>query len=117
MSTLLSSLATINLKASNIKSILQNKKINKINKALLDLEKEEITSLNPLKVKIFKDEKEDQKNKNKIIIPSTFKSYFEDFKKRGNFINQIESGLVTPSSAADSGQVEQANSSDLVDSD
>ena len=98
-------------------SILENKKINKIKKRLFNLEKEEIASFRPLKVKIYKNEEEDHKNKSMIKIPVTFKFYFEDYKRYKKFINQVESGIITPSSGADSGEVEQIYSSDLVNSE
>ena len=96
--------------------ILHYKKINKIKKTLLNLEKDEISSFNPLKVRVYKEEKEDQKNEIKIKIPLTFKSYFEDFKKNREFINQVESGLITPS-ATEPIKTEQFESSDLVESE
>ena len=108
---------TGSLHTSSNQSLLEKIKINKINKNLFSFAKEEITSLSSLKVKIYKDEKEDEKDENKIKIPTTFKSYFEDFRKYNGFINQIESGLITPSSGANSVKVEQIDSSDLVDSE
>ena len=98
-------------------SLLEKIKINKINKNLLSFAKEEITSFSSLKVKIYKEKKEDEKDENKIKIPTTFKFYFEDYKKHRGLINQIELGLITPSSSNDSAQVDQIDSSDLVNSD
>ena len=97
-------------------STLKNKKINKIKKTLLYLEKDEISTFNPLKVKVFKEEKEDLKEENKIKIPLTFKNYFEDYKKNKEFINQTKSGIITPSTT-ESVKTEQVDSSDLVNSD
>ena len=108
---------TISLKPLNNESLLKIKRIEKIKKTLLNLEKEEVAFFNPLKVKIYKEEKEDHQDKFKIIAPLTFKSYFEDYKKYKEFINQVESGPVTSSNIDDSAQEEQANSSDLVDSE
>ena len=93
------------------------KEINKIRITLLNFVKKEVDSFRPLKVKIYKEEKEDQKNENKIKIPTTFKIYFEDFKRNQEVINQIKSGLVTPSTGTNSAQAEQIDSSDLVNSD
>ena len=99
-------------------SILENKKIKKIRKTLLNLEKEEISSFCPLKVKIYKEEKkEDQKDEIIVKIPATFKSYFEDYKKYRGVINQVESGNIPPSHDVESTQFEQIDSSDLVDSE
>ena len=81
------------------------------------MEKEEIASFNSLKVKIYKEEKESKENESKIKVPVALKSYFEDYKKYNGFTNQIQSGLITPSSGANSVKVEQVDSSDLVDSE
>ena len=117
MSTLSKLETMTSLQALSNKSLLENKKIIRIRKNLLNLEKEEVASFSTLKVKIYKEEKEDKKDEIKIKIPITFKSYFEDFKRYNKFINQIESGLITPSSGVDSGKVEQNDSSDLVNSE
>ena len=117
MSTLSRLETMVSLEPLSNESLLQTKKINKIRNNLFNLEKEEIASFNSLKVKIYKEEKEDEKDENKIKIPTTFKSYFEDFRKYNGFINQIESGLITLSSGANSVKVEQIDSSDLVDSE
>ena len=101
------------LHTSSNQSLLEKTKINKINKNLFSFAKEEITSLSSLKVKIYKDEKDE----NKIKIPKTFKIYFEDYKKCKGIINQIESGINNSSNIDDSAKVEQVNSSDLVNSD
>ena len=99
------------------KLMLKNKKINKIKKALLNLEKNEVASFNPLKVKVYKEEKNDLKNVNKIKIPVvTFQSYFEDFKKNTEFIKEIEYGPIIPSNV-DLDKTEQVDSSDLANSD
>ena len=119
MSSVLSILETSNsLYSSSNQSLLESKrKIKKINKSLFNFVKEEITSFNSLKVKVYKEDTKNEKNENKIIIPLTFKSYFEDYKKNKVFINQTESGLITSSKVADSGKVEQVDSSDLVNSE
>ena len=117
MSTLSKLETKTSLQPLNNESLFEKRKINKIRKTLRNLVKEEIASFSTLKVKIYKEEKEDQKNENKIKIPLTFKFYFEDYKRYKGFINQIESGIITPSSGADSGKVEQIDSSDLVNSD
>ena len=93
-----------------------NKKINKIQKRLLNLEKEELSSFIPLKVKVYKEEKEEEKEENKIKTPTTFKNYFEDFRKKRESINQTEPGFINPSNAQPV-KVEQIESSDLVDSE
>ena len=117
MSTL-SNLDTKNsLQSLSNESLLEMEKINKIRKKLLNLEKKEVATFSPLEVKTYKEKKDSQKNEFKIKVPVTFKSYFEDYKKYSGFIYQVESGLVTPSSGPDSVQVEQINSSDLVNSD
>ena len=117
MSTLSNLETKTSLETLSNKLLLEMKEINKIRIALLNLVKKEVDSFRPLKVKIYKEEKEDQKNENKIKIPTTFKIYFEDYKKYKGFINQIESGFVTPSSDPDSIKAEQMDSSDLVNSD
>ena len=102
-------------------SLLENKRISKINKNLYIFAKEEITSFSSIKVKVYKEEIEDQKDENKIKIPKTFKSFFEDFKKNDKKnncdVNQIESGLITSSKFANSDQIGQVDSSDLVNSE
>ena len=80
------------------------------------MEKEEISSFTPLKVKIYKEEKEDQKDGNKIKIPTTFKNYFEDFSKKRECTNQTESVFINPSNIGPV-KFEQIESSDLVDSE
>ena len=108
------------LHTSSNQSLLEKTKINKINKInknLFSFAKEEITSLSSLKVKIYKDEIEDEKDENKIKILKTFKIYFEDYKKCKGIINQIESGIINSLNIDDSTKVEQVNSSDLVNSD
>ena len=118
MSTLSKLETNTSLQTLSNESLLKYKKINKIKKSLLNLEKEEIASFNPLKVKIYKEEKEDQKDENKIKIPATFKSYFEDYKKYRLSIYKIESGFIFKSNEGpDSVQVEQIDSSDLVNSE
>ena len=117
MSTLSKLETKTSLQPLNNESLFEKRKINKIRKTLRNLVKEEIASFSTLKVKIYKEEKKDQKNENKIKIPLTFKFYFEDYKRYKGFINKIESGIITPSSGADSGKIEQIDSSDLVNSD
>ena len=119
MSTLSTSETTTSLHASGNQTILKSKKINKIKKTLLNFAKEEITSFNSLKVKIYKEEIEDEKekNENKIIIPETFKHYFEDNKRYKKIINKIESGIFTSSIINGSAKAEQVDSSDLVNSE
>ena len=104
------------LKPSNNESLLEKKNLKKIKNNLLNLQKIEVASFNPLKVKVYKDEKEEQKDETKIKIPSTFKSYSEDYKKNKGFINKNESGFII-SSNVNSVQTEQIESSDLVNSE
>ena len=114
----LSILETSNsLSTSSNQSLLNKKKINKIKKSLLNFAKEELTSFNTLKVKVYKNEIEDQNVENRIKIPQTFKSYFEDFKKNRDNINKIESGITTSLNVANSIPVDQVDSSDLVNSE
>ena len=108
---------TSSLYTSSNQSLLEKIKINKIKKNLFCFAKEEITSLSSLKVKVYKEETEEEKNENKIKIPITFKSYFEDYKKFKGIINQVESGIINSSNIVDSTKVEQVDSSDLVNSD
>ena len=68
-------------------------------------------------MKVYKDEIKEEEDENKIKIPEIFKSYFEDYKKNKDVINQIESGLINSSTAVDSAKVEQVDSSDLVNSE
>ena len=116
--SILSKLETMtSLQDLSNESLFEMEKIKKIRKKLINMEKEEIALFSPLKVKIYKEKKEDEKDENKIKIPTTFKFYFEDYKKHRGLINQIELGLITPSSSNDSAQVDQIDSSDLVNSD
>ena len=95
MSSTLSVLETsTSLHYSSNRSLLENKKINKIKKSLFNFAKEELTSFNSLKVKIYKEKTDEQKDENKIKIPETSKPFFEDFKKKKiktqlNKMNQI----------------------------
>ena len=115
MSSLSKLETSTSLKVTSNDSLLINKKINKISKTLLNLEKEEIKSFSTLKVNVYK-EKKKPNYKSEIKIPTTFKHYFEDFQKNMDLINQIESGDVAPSNA-NSIQDEKVESSDLVNSD
>ena len=105
------------LQTSNNELRLKNKKINKIKKTLFDLGKEEIASFNPLKVKSYKGEIEDQIEKIENKIPIKFKFYSEDYIKHKEFFNKIESNFDAPSRAVDSAQLNQVDSSDLVNSE
>ena len=105
------------LHTSSNQSLLENKKINKIKKNLFNFAKEELTSFSSIKVKIYKEEIDIKKDENKIKIPETFKSFFEDFKKNNGVINQNRSGFITSSKVSGSGKVEQVDSSDLVNSE
>ena len=106
---------TTSLHVTSNQSLLINKKISKIRKNLLNLEKDELISFCPLKVNIYK-EKKNQNHKSEIKIPITFKQYFEDFKINKDVINKIESGDVAPFKS-NSDQIEQVDSSDLVNSE
>ena len=117
MSTLSKLETKTSLQALSNESLLEMKKINKIRKSLFNLEKKEVASFSPLKVKVYSEKIEDQKEENKIKIPVTFKSYFEDYKRYRGFINQVESGVVSQTSDPNSAQIEQIDSSDLVNSD
>ena len=117
MSTLSQFETNTTLKPKSDESLFRTKKINKIKKSLLNLEKEELSKFSSLKVKIYKDEVETQKEECKIKVPEKFKNYFEDFRKFKWLINQIESGIITPSSGANSIKAEQVDSSDLVNSE
>ena len=77
--------------------------------------KEKISSFSPLKVKIYKEEKEDPISENKIKISATCKFFFEDFKKHNKFISKIEPDTIA--SNADFIRLEQIESSDLVNSE
>ena len=112
MSSMTNSESTTSLQTTSNESKLEKKKINKIKKALLNIEKEEVTSFNPLKVKIYKEEMEEQNHQNEIKIPTTFKSYFEDLKKNKGLNHQVVSGLNSKSVP-----VQQVDSSDLVNSE
>ena len=116
MSSLSNLETTTSLPTLSNNSLLIDKRINKIKKSLLNLGKEEILSFNPLKVKIYKEEIETQNHKSEIKIPTTFKRYFEDFQKNKNIISQIESGIISHSNI-NSAQIEQIESSDLVNSE
>ena len=118
MSSLSNSETAVSLQASNNNLKLKKKyKLSKIKKTLLNLEKEEVISFNPLKVKVYKNEigTEHQNNKIEIIIPITLKHYFEDIQKYRGLVYQIESGII--SSNTNLIQTEQVDSSDLVNSE
>ena len=117
MSTLSKLETKTSLQALSNQSLLEMKKINKIRKSLLNMEKKEVSSFSLLKVKIYNEKIEDQKEENQIKIPVTYKFYFEDFKRYRRFINQVESGIISQPSDANSAQIEQIDSSDLVNSD
>ena len=117
MSELLSSGTMVSLQTSNIELRIKNKKINKIKKTLLNLGKEEIASFKPLKVKSYKEEIEDNLDKIENKIPSTFKFFSEDYKKQKEFFYQIKPVFDTPFKGNDSVQLNQIDSSDLVNSE
>ena len=112
----LSNVETVSsVQTSSNDSLFINKKISEVNKTLRNIEKKEVVSFSPLKVKICKDKK-NQNLKSEIKLPTTFKHYLEDFQKNKDLINQIESGHI-PESNINSIQDEQVESSDLVNSD
>ena len=104
-----------NLHINSNQSLLKKKRISKINKNLLNFAKEELTSFNSLKVKIYKNEIEGQKNKNEIKNQEAF--FYENDQKNNGVINQIESSVVNSSNSHYSIHVEQVANSDLVDSE
>lgn len=71
---------------SEHESLNEKNKLKKIRNTLKDLVKAEILSFNTIKVRICEEELEN--NDTKIIIPLTFKKYYEDLKNRKN--SQIE---------------------------
>ena len=115
----LSNVETVSsLQTSSDDSLFINKKISEVNKTLRNIEKKEVVSFSPLKVKICKDKK-NQNLKSEIKLLTTFKHYLEDFKKNKslkNLNNQIEQNRVALSNV-NSVNLEQVDSSDLVDSE
>ena len=99
------------------RSLIENKKLNKIKSTLFNFTKEEITSFSSLKVKIYKEEIEEEKDENKIKIPESCKNYFEDYRKYKGVLNNIESGINTKSNNDGSIKDQQIDSSDLVNSE
>ena len=96
------------------KKQLKKNEIKNIRTNLLNLVKIDLIESNQFKIKILKDEEEEKRKKDFVMIaPVCFKSYFEDFKKLNFILPEKKEGddEITPSSAADT--VNQIESSDI----
>ena len=107
---------------SKIKEQTKPKKLKKHLKSLRNLAIEELKGFSELKIKIFKEEKEQEKKQElKIVAPIIgFQHYFEDFKKtnlKSEVNNIVEyEGENTPSTVDDNEEeVKQIDSSDFSD--
>ena len=101
----------------------KSKKLKKISKNLKNLIESDLKECPELKIKIFKEEKEEEKKSEfKIVAPIIgFQHYFEDFKLLNS--NQIINNVVdyegknTPSTIDDNEELKQIDSSDFNDDD
>ena len=95
------------------KQQLKKKEIKNIRNNLLNLAKIDLAESNQLKIKVLKDEQEEERKKEFVIIaPVCFKHYFEDIKKLKAILpRKEEEGEITPSSNAET--VKQIESSDV----
>ena len=96
------------------KKQLKKNEIKNIRNNLLNLVKIDLIESNQFKIKILKDEEEEKRKKDFVMVaPVCFKSYFEDFKKLNFILPEKKEGddEITPSSAADT--VNQIESSDI----
>ena len=105
-----------------IKEQTETKKLKKIIKKLRNLAEEDLKGFTELKIKIFKEEKEEEKKQElKTFAPTVgFQHYFEDFKKtnlKSEVNNIVENeGENTPSTVDDNEEeVKQIDSSDFSD--
>ena len=107
---------------SKIKEQTGPKKLNKIVNNLKNLVIEDLKGFSKIKIKIFEEEKEEEKKPEfKIAAPIIgFQHYFEDFKKSNSksIINNVVEyeGENTPSTVDDNeNEVKQIDSSDFSD--
>ena len=105
-----------------IKEQTETKKLKKIIKNLRNLAEEDLKGFAELKIKIFEEEKvEEKKQELKTVAPTVgFQHYFEDFKKtnlKSEVNNIVEyEGENTPSTVDDNEEeVKQIDSSDFSD--
>ena len=100
---------------SKYKKRLNKDEIKKIRKILLDLVKNDIACAERFEINIIKSE--NKKSENLIIVPSYFKQYLEDFKKKNNKLPE-KAGEDTPFTA-ESNEVNdmQPDSSDFENED
>ena len=105
-----------------IKEQTETKKLKKIIKNLRNLAKEDLKGFAELEIKIFEEEKEEEKKQElKTVAPIIgFQHYFEDFKKsnlKSEVNNIVEyEGENTPSTVDDNEEeVKQIDSSDFSD--
>ena len=101
----------------------KSKKLKKISKNLKNLIESDLKECPELKIKIFKEEKEEEKKPEfKIVAPIIgFQHYFEDFKLLNSkqIINNVVDyeGKNTPSTIDDNEELKQIDSSDFNDDD
>ena len=101
----------------------KSKTLKKISKNLKNLIENDLKECSELKIKIFKEEKEEEKKPEfKIVAPIIgFQHYFEDFKLLNSkqIINNVVDyeGKNTPSTIDDNEELKQIDSSDFNDDD
>ena len=107
---------------SKIKEQTKPKKLKKHLKSLRNLAIEELKEFSELKIKIFKEEKEQEKKPELIIVAPIigFQHYSEDFKKSNSksnlskIVNSVEDNTVSTFDD-DKAELKQVDSSDFSD--
>ena len=107
---------------SKIKEQTKPKKLKKYLKSLRNLAIEDLKEFSELKIKIFKEEKEQKKKQELIIVAPIigFQHYSEDFKKSNskqnvsNIVNSVEDNTVSTFDD-DKEELKQVDSSDFSD--
>ena len=107
---------------SKVKKQTESKKLKKISKYLRNLSEEDVKKAPELKIKVFEEEKEEEKKSEFIIVAPVIglQYYSEDFKKlNSNTVknNDVEyDGVSSPSTVdGDKEEINQIDSSDLSD--
>ena len=107
---------------SIVKKQTGSKKLKKISKYLRNLSEEDVKKAPELKIKVFEEEKEEEKKSEFIIVAPVIglQHYSEDFKKsNSNTVknNDVEyDGVSSPSTVdGDKEEINQIDSSDLSD--
>ena len=104
---------------SKVKKQTDQKKLKKILKNLRNLAEEDLKGFSQLKIKVFEEEKKEEKKPEIIIVAPIlgFQHYFEDFKKSTSkqIVNKDVDykGENTPSTVDDNEEENQVDSSDF----